>query len=73
MRILLFEANRPLSRGGNFISGDLKSFVYAWLALCRAQTKLFKSPKTKWPPRNKGLFCAEVITSVFTLKCKMPL
>ena len=36
MRILLFEANRPLSRGGNFISGDLKSFVYAWLALCRA-------------------------------------
>ena len=25
--------NRPLSRGGHFVSGDLKSFVYARLAL----------------------------------------
>ena len=24
--------NRPLSRGGHFVSGDLKSFVYARLA-----------------------------------------
>ena len=36
MRILLFEANRPLSHGRNFISGDLKSFVYAWVASYRA-------------------------------------
>ena len=27
-----FAGNRPLSRGGHFFSGDLKSFVFARLA-----------------------------------------
>ena len=26
------KSNRPLSRGGHFISGDLKSFVYVQVA-----------------------------------------
>ena len=51
----------PLSRGGHFVSGDLKSFVYARLAsflstrLAVHKKELFKSPETKWPPRDKGL------------------
>ena len=28
----IFEPNRPLSRGGHFVSGDLKSFIFARLA-----------------------------------------
>ena len=52
--------NRPLSRGGHFVSGELKSFVYARLAsFCLrgkpCVNKAFKSPETKWPPRDKSL------------------
>ena len=36
------HVNRPLSRGGHFVSGDLKSFVYARLA--------------SFSPRDKGLW-----------------
>ena len=48
-----------MSRGGYYVSGDLKSFDYAPLAsFCLrgkgAQTKLFKFPETKWLPRDKG-------------------
>ena len=53
------DGNRPLSRGSHFVSGDLKSFVYARLALreneaSHTQTKLI-SPETKWMPSDKGL------------------
>ena len=53
------DGNRPLSRGSHFVSGDLKSFVYARLALreneaSHTQTKLI-FPETKWTPSDKGL------------------
>ena len=56
--------NRPLSCCSLFVSGDLKSFVYArltsfslWGLPCiLKKTKLFNSPETKWLPRGKGLF-----------------
>ena len=33
LRMVCSDGNRPLSRGSHFVSGDLKSFVYAHLAL----------------------------------------
>ena len=47
-----------MSRSSHFVSGDLKSFVYAQLDSQRERgflTKLFKSPETKWSPCDKGL------------------
>ena len=46
-----------MSRGSHFVSGDLKSFVYAQLASYRERgflTKPFKSPETKLSPCDKG-------------------
>ena len=52
---LTFVTRRP-----SVVPRDLKSFVYARLASFslreRGLTKLFKSPETKWPPRDKGLY-----------------
>ena len=51
--------NRRLSDGDHFVSGDLKSFVKKPRSLYEASsasTKLFKSPETKWLPRDINLF-----------------
>ena len=34
------KSNRPLSRGGHFVSADLKSFVYVQLALFSEEKSL---------------------------------
>ena len=59
-----------MSRGSHFVSGDLKSFVYAQLASQRERgflTKLFKSPETKWSPCDKALLPNSFVSRIVCL------
>ena len=66
----LQNAKIDLSRGSHFVSGDLKSFVYAELASKRERgflTILFKSPETKWPLNDKGLLPNSFVSHIACL------